>query len=335
MINNYIKPDCNNWIGRVDSEDDYDAFRWHQWMECIDLNDENLKSFEGQLGFAILGFKSDKGIDKNMGRVGAFNGPEGIRKEMTKLPCSFSSELKLFDAGDVSSENSTLEEGQESLAQAVEKLLSLNLFPILLGGGHEISFGHYKGIFNHLQKVDKEAEVGIINFDAHFDNRPYEELGPTSGTMFRQIHDLNVANDKGYHYFVMGIHKSANTVSLFKYADATNTKYVMAKEIMNGDIFSIFERLDKFINGVDHLYVTLDADVFSSSSAPGVSAPQPLGLDPEKVFILLKHILASNKTISIDIAEVSPRFDHDRSTASLAAILAFAIVTKLGEVLEY
>ena len=31
--------DC--WTGRVDSEDDYDAFRWHQWVKPLDLNEDN------------------------------------------------------------------------------------------------------------------------------------------------------------------------------------------------------------------------------------------------------------------------------------------------------
>ena len=26
------------WKGRVDSLDDYDAFRWHQWMRPVDLD---------------------------------------------------------------------------------------------------------------------------------------------------------------------------------------------------------------------------------------------------------------------------------------------------------
>lgn len=334
MINNYIKPDPNTWTGRIDSTEDYDAFRWHQWIEFLDLNDESNKPFTGELGFAFLGFKSDKGIEQNLGRTGAYNGPPVIRKALVNLPCSFSPELKLFDAGDVTSENCTLLEAQESLAQAVDKLLSLNLFPILLGGGHEIAFGHYKGIFDYFQRNDKKADVGIINFDAHFDNRPYKEGMGTSGTMFRQIYDLNKSANKDYYYFVLGIHRSANTRSLFKFSDESNTEYVLAKEITNGDIFTVFGRLDRFIRKVDHLYVTIDTDVFSSSIAPGVSAPQPLGLDPEKVIILLKYVLAHSKTASIDIAEVSPRFDHDSSTATLAAILIFAIVTKLGEGLE-
>ena len=51
----------SNWEGRIDSEDDFHNFRWHQWMEFIDLEDDNLKPFEGKLGFAILGFCSDYG----------------------------------------------------------------------------------------------------------------------------------------------------------------------------------------------------------------------------------------------------------------------------------
>ena len=27
------------WKGRVDSDSDYDAFRWHQWVQPLDLND--------------------------------------------------------------------------------------------------------------------------------------------------------------------------------------------------------------------------------------------------------------------------------------------------------
>ncbi|NLW41987.1 MAG: formimidoylglutamase [Tissierellia bacterium] len=335
MINNYIKPDQSIWTGRIDSEEDYDALRWHQWIKFIDLNDESTETFTGILGFALLGFKSDKGIEQNLGRVGAYNGPAAIRKELANKPCSFSPDLKLFDAGDITSEYVSLIEAQESLAQAVDKILSLNLFPILLGGGHEISYGHYKGIFDHFQNKNEDVDIGIVNFDAHFDNRPYEEGMGTSGTMFRQIYDLNKQFNKDYYYFVLGIQKSANTRSLFNYSDETKTKYVLAKEITNGDVFSIFGELDKFVHKIDHLYITIDSDVFSSSVAPGVSAPQPLGLDPEKVIILLKYLLGHDKAISIDIAEVSPRFDMDNSTSTLAAILIFAIITKLGEWLEY
>lgn len=330
MIKNYEVQDMSIWNGRIDSKEDFDAFRFHQWVEKINLNDKNLKPFKGKMGFAILGFKSDIGIAKNLGRQGAFKAPTAIRKELANKPCNFSKEVKIFDAGNISSNKTTLEDAQNSLSIAVQKLLELNYFPILLGGGHEIVFGHYKGLFEHFRNTNDKPNIGIVNFDAHFDNRPYEEGNGSSGTMFRQIYDLNKSVGDDYNYFVMGIQNHANTVSLFKFADKSNTKYVMAKEISNGDIYLIFEKIDTFLRNIDHLYITLDCDVFSSSIAPGVSAPQPLGLDPELVMILLKYVLNSEKTVSFDVAEVSPRFDHDNTTASLAAVFIFTLITKIS-----
>lgn len=328
MTKNYLLPDPAHWSGRQDSTTDYDSFRWHQWIECLDLSRAQAP-FEGRLGIAILGFRSDKGIAKNLGRTGAGAGPAAIRQELANLPCAFDQQVKLFDAGDITSEPTALAEAQDALAEAITKLLSLGLFPVVLGGGHDIAYGHFKGVFDHFQGLEPDAKLGIINFDAHFDNRPYHD-GPSSGTMFRQIEDLLAGAGRANQYFVLGIQESANTASLFKHAQAAGTEYILAKDIAHGDIFSLFERLDQFLYGLDGVYVTIDADVFSSSIAPGVSSPQPLGLQPEIVIALLKYILASNMVVSLDVAEVSPRFDHDSSTATLAASLIFSAITKLA-----
>lgn len=330
MIKNYSVQDMDIWQGRVDSETDYDSFRWHQVIKPLDLNDENLKPFEGKLAFCFIGFESDLGIQINKGRLGAAKGPEAIRTELANKPCNFSKDLGLFDAGNVSPEGLDLDEAQSILGSCVEKLLSLNYFPIVLGGGHETTFGHYKGVFSFLTKDGEKPNIGIVNFDAHFDNRPYLDQGPSSGTMFRQIHDLNEENGLTYNYMVMGIQKSGNTVSLFNYAKETNTQYVLGREIANGDLYPIFDRLDDFLMDMDHVYMTVCSDVFNSSNAPGVSAPQPFGLNPELVVKLIKYVLNSGKTVSFDICEVSPRFDQDNTTASVAAVVIFTVVTKLA-----
>ncbi|WP_036730456.1 formimidoylglutamase [Peptoniphilus mikwangii] len=331
MLKNYIAGNKSFWNGRIDSNEDYDCFRWHQWVEFLDLNDDRSEVFKGKLGFAFLGFECDYGINLNKGRVGAANGPRSIRKELSNLPCQFNSDIKLFDAGNIYVDNLSLIEAQENLAKAVDKILSLNLFPILLGGGHEIAFGHYMGLFNHYKNTGTKQNIGIINFDAHFDLRPYAETGGSSGTMFRQIYDMNKEEGIKYSYFCLGVQRHSNTVNLFKYADEIGAKYVLAKDIVNGDMYSIFEKLDDFIREQDNIYVTICSDVFSTSFAPGVSAPQPLGLDPEKVILFLKRIFSYNKVISFDIAEVSPRFDQDSTTASLAAVLIFSVVTSLAK----
>ncbi len=324
MIKFYETLNDKVWAGRIDSIDNYDAFRWHQWIKLINLNDNELKAFGGKLAVAFIGYKGDKGVEKNKGRIGAAKGSYSIRKELMNLPCCFTKELEIFDCGNINCENASVEESQNALAEAVDKILSLNMFPIVLGGGHEIAFGHFNGI----RKNKQDKKIGIVNFDAHFDMRPYPK-GSSSGTMFRQIADNEKDN---FLYYALGIQKRGNTVELFKTAEDYGAKYYLAKDIINTDIWRILESIDRFIKKSDEIYITICADVFSSGFAPGVSAAQPLGLDPEKVIKMLKYIIKSNKVASFDIAEVSPRFDHDHITARLASTIIFAVVNSLASI---
>jgi formiminoglutamase len=328
---NYKVSDKILWQGRIDSEYNYDAFRWHQLVKFIDLRNEDTKQFEGKLGFAFIGFCCDEGIRRNKGRTGAAEGPDSIRKELAPLPCWFSKQVELFDAGNIYCEDITLEESQALLSRAVEKVLSLNLFPIVLGGGHEVAFGNYMGILDYLRSDEQKPNIGIINFDAHFDIRPYEN-GASSGTMFRQIADSCEQQGLKYSYLCIGVEKHSNTVDLFKTADKLGIKYIKASEITNGDYSSLLQQVDKFIDEQDSIYLTVCSDVFSTANAPGVSAPQALGLDPKVVLRILEHILRTGKAISFDIAEVSPKYDRDNMTADLASMAIFSVVNTLSEI---
>ncbi|MBX4263050.1 formimidoylglutamase [Clostridium estertheticum] len=316
------------WQGRTDSESNYDAFRWHQCVKIIDLRRDDLILYTGKLGFAFIGFCCDEGVRRNGGRTGAANGPKSIRKELSNLPCDFSKEVKLFDVGDICCEDCTLEESQDLLSKAIEKVLSLNLFPIVLGGGHEVAFGNYMGTLDYLSQRSKQPNIGIINFDAHFDLRPCTQV-TSSGTMFRQIADICIERELEYSYLCIGVQKHSNTIDLFKTADTLGVKYMLAKDIIDNDNWKLMEDIDDFIKLKDYLYVTICSDVFSTAFAPGVSSSQPLGLDPERVLKFLKYILRSNKVVSFDIAEVSPRFDQDDVTANLAAVLIFSVVNTI------
>ena len=214
------------------------------------------------------------------------------------------------------------------LGCAVEEILRRNLFPIVLGGGHETTFGHFQGQHNFLKDKGKTPELGIVNFDAHFDLRPYD-MGNSSGTMFRQMADVCKAEGTPYHYFPIGIQQHSNTVSLFKKAEELGVDYVLAKDLQASNLESILERMDQFLYQCDDTYITVCSDVFSSAFAPGVSAPQSLGLDPEIVLPLIKHVLRTRKVRGFDICEISPRFDQDNTTANLGAVIIFAVVNTL------
>ena len=319
------------WQGRVDDENDRDSYRMHQIIQVFDLTCiDKLEIEESKLRICFLGFGCDAGIVRNLGRDGAQQGPEYIRKEFANLPVTFGDDILLYDAGDIYCNDDSMEDAQAHLSIAIDILLKRGFFPIVLGGGHELAFGHYNGIVNYLDDRSKGSSLGIVNFDAHFDLRPYKEQA-SSGTMFSQIADKCKASSRDFSYMCLGIQTSANTISLFKKADALNVEYVLAKDMIESNYLQISNHLRHFINKQSHIYITICSDVFNSAFAPGVSSLQPFGLNPEVVLVFLKEILKTKKTVSIDIAEVSPRFDQDKRTAKLSAVIIYSIINSLYE----
>jgi len=313
------------WQGRVDDSRDPEAFRLHQVIRGVDLTRPGPVQEDKKHNFCFLGFCSDLGIQRNRGREGAARAPDFIRRQLANLPRLFTERVALYDAGDIVARGDSLQNMQEALTTAVSRILSLGWFPLVLGGGHEVAWGHYLGI----DRFWKPKRLGIINLDAHFDLRPYERSGPSSGTMFLQIADYCRMQNREFHYLCLGIQEHANTLRLFKKAVELGVQYLPAKEMVKKNRQDLMRLTNTFIDRVDRVYLTLCSDVFSSAFAPGVSASQPLGLHPEMVLDLVKAVAGSGKLISFDIAEISPRFDSDNQTAKLGALVIFALINTL------
>jgi len=329
---NYSTTDANLWTGRVDDPNDVDSFRMHQVIRLLNLAKLDLSQVDAsKLNVCFIGFCCDEGIRRNLGRTGAERGPAYIRKEFANLPVRFGANTAIYDAGDIRCVDGKLEEAQAELAVAVKIILDSKFFPIVLGGGHELAFGHYNGIVGHLESSSNDKpSLGIINFDAHLDLRPYGN-GGSSGTMFSQIADSCLAQKRQFSYLCLGVQTYGNTISLFKRADALGAKYILAKDFVEPNNENILGEIRQFIDAHSHIYLTLCSDVFNSAFAPGVSSLQPFGMNPEVVLFFLKEVLRSNKVISLDIAEVSPRFDHDNNTAKLVAVIIYAAINTMSE----
>jgi len=315
----YKITDKNIWNGRIDDYDSENGYRWHQVINYINLSDKNITKNNG---VAFLGFCSDEGIKRNQGREGAKNGPEMIRKSMANLAYHLNPNFKLYDAGDIHCIDNKLEEAQVELGQNLKKLLETGCFPILLGGGHEIAYGHYLGITKYI----KGKKLGIINFDAHFDLR-LPVNGATSGTPFYQIYKNCKKNKDAFSYLCLGIQEQSNTRALFNTAKETNTQWISAGNININNLDNVKSIINSFISKNDYIYLSLCLDVFSSAYAPGVSAPAAIGIRPELVIELYKFIFSSGKVISTDIAEFNPQYDIDGHTARLISALIYQVVS--------
>ncbi len=311
----YLSPNSVTYSGRTSKGSDY----IHEQIQLVDLNKDFPKLQERSMG--ILGYACDEGVRRNHGRVGAVGGPDAIRSQFAKLPIH-SSKKSLLDTGTISCADSDLEGAQQLTAEKVHQLLKHNVFPILLGGGHDIAWGHFMGIHSFL---GQREQIGIINFDAHLDLRKPEPQG-NSGTPFLQIARHLQEAGQNFHYFCLGARKDANSQVLLQTAEELSVDIVFREHFQQDHFLQMGEKLDGFLNKVDRVYVTIDLDGFSSAYAPGVSAPSPMGFDTDIVLTCLEKIFESKKVISLDIAEMNPEYDQDNQTAKLAAGLLHQIL---------
>jgi formiminoglutamase len=337
-IQNYIAP--KPWSGRIDGGGQ-DTLRWHQQVSLHDLakgdierehnhskssvsedplltdfNVDDVSCLPGR-PVALMGFVSDEGVLRNQGRAGAREGPQAIRSACFNLPVHQPEAFSVTDFGDVVCIDNNLEQAQQALSALVSRCQYSGYRTLLFGGGHEITWPHYLG----LTQAWSGKTIGVINIDAHFDNRPVDPgVGPTSGTGFWQI--ARVA--KPFRYLAVGIQSGSNTRQLFNTAQDAGTLVIPAEDVRLDRLNKSKRTIRLFADRCDILYVTLCMDVFSAAFAPGVSAPAGSGLLPDAVFMeLWDYIVKLPGVVALDVAEVCPALDQDHRTARLAAALVF------------
>lgn len=312
----YSKPSVTSWKGRSSGEGLY----LHEKIRLVDLEDARLQPAEKTI--ALLGYACDTGVRRNQGRPGAKAGPDAIRAMLGRMPNHLGTSIQLWDTGTISCPDEDLETAQLGLQLTIARLLDHQIFPIVLGGSHDLAYGHFKGIRQHL---GKDSRIGIINFDAHFDLRSNAE-GANSGTPFYQLAMEAKSAGQPFSYLCLGIRRDANDRQLFETAGVFGVHYVEREDFSMQELTTVQMGLLGFIDQVDFLYVSIDLDGFSSAFAPGVSSPSPMGFSPDIVLEALKILLGSGKVAGLDVVELNPQYDLDHRTARLAAALLHEVM---------
>lgn len=312
-----------NWTGRIDREEGPGPWRWHEAVRGLRSEDDATAA----PGVAFVGFACDAGVARNHGRIGAAEGPAALRTALANLPLR--RERTLYDAGDVVCDGDALEAAQAGYAARIAALLDAGHRPVGLGGGHEIAYGSFAGLAQHLEKGARSTTRGlptiaIVNFDAHFDLRGGGR--PNSGTPFRQIADLSQQRGWAFRYAVYGVSEFANTAALFNRARMLEVRHRLDESLTLLDLEAARRELAEFVAGVRHVYLTVCLDVLPGAVAPGVSAPAARGVPLEVLEPLIDVVTASGKLRVADVAELNPKLDADGRTARVAARLVGRIV---------
>ncbi len=254
----------------------------------------------------ILGCPQDEGVRRNQGRPGAALAPAAIRRQLYKLSSWDVTELRLFDLGDNLVQGS-LEEIHERQQSIVEHVLKDGKQLIVLGGGNDISYANVSA----LSRV--HPELMAVNIDAHFDVRAHPVRN--SGTPYRQL--LDEGKLSASSFYELGYQAHSNSAQHAGYLAALGVRCISSQQLKQAGIRAVLSEL--LASHPTAIFWGLDMDV--TAAAPGVSAPNALGLSAWELCELADMAGSDPRSRMLEITEVNPQFDQDDQTSRLAAII--------------
>lgn len=244
---------------------------------------------------ALIGIPDDTGVGLNNGRLGAKEGPSAFRKALAKYGVAQPAGWEwpaVFDAGDVDVAPGDLHETHRRVTEAVKSLLDIGLFPIAIGGGHDLTFPFVRAISQHF------GPLHGVYFDAHLDVRETDG----SGMPFRKLLETRAAKAMRVH----GFDPNANTKEHVRWFNANG-----------GTIDNQSNPQSSW--PTENSFVSLDMDVIDQAHAPGVSAHNACGWSTTYTEAWVLESGRNPFVRSFDIMELSPPYDRDDRTARIAA----------------
>ena len=257
---------------------------------------------------AILGCPQDEGVRRNRGRPGAAQGPAGIRRALYRMTMNGIESVRLFDAGDTIPQKA-LEETHATHEKVVTQLLADGKRVIVLGGGNDISYPDCRALAKHA------GDVIAFNVDAHFDVRA--DAVRNSGTPYRQLLEEGLLH--GQRFFELGSQDFCNATAHAQYLKEKRAHVVPLDALRAKGAARVVRRALREADKVSAVFWGFDLDVVNASEAPGVSAPNPLGLSGAELCELAALAGAEPRTRIVEFSEVNPAFDIDGRTSRLAA----------------
>jgi formimidoylglutamase len=197
--------------------------------------------------------------------------------------------------------------------------LTKGILPIVIGGGHDTSIGTVRALSEFHSR-----EIGGINIDAHFDVREIIDNRITSGTPFRKLLETELL--KGENFVEMGAHDNLNSRTYYDYLMSKKVSVFTLPDVVAG-IPTIMEKALKIAgSNIRSAFISIDIDSVAQCYAPGSSAPDAWGFNPEQIRELAFLAGASKAIKLLDIVEINPRFDVDNRTARLGASIIISFL---------
>ena len=271
---------------------------------------------------ALVGVPFDTGVTY---RVGGRFGPNAVRAASVMLrPYNPNLEVAPFevlscvDYGDVAIVPGFTERSYRAIEEAVAPIVEAGVVPILVGGDHACTLPH-------LRATRSRGPVAVIDFDSHTDawDSYFGEKYNHGTWMRRAIEEGLVDTARSIEVGLRG--------SLYGREDWTGLRtelgldYLTTEEVLEIGPAATAERIRSRV-GSGPAFISFDIDVVDPAFAPGTGTPEPGGLSAHDALAIVRRLTGLD-FVGFDVVEVIPAYDPAAQTATLAANIAYEMLS--------
>jgi len=286
--------------------------------------------------YVLLGIPEDIGIRANYGRPGAASAWDSAIKSIANIQhnrfckgsqlivlgqvnvCDEMKEVEHLDFHDVddrSKLSQLVERIDKDVSHIIFNIIKAGKTPIIIGGGHNNSYGNIKGA-----ALAKGKPVNAINFDAHSDFRILE--GRHSGNGF------SYAYEEGFlkKYFVFGLHENYTSKSVLDLIKKTEDRvryntYDSLKIRKEKEFKQEMNNALAFIE-TDFFGIEIDLDAIPNIAS---SAMTLSGFSVEELRQFISFFGKNKNATYIHICEGAPDLDEEKNNHLIGKLIGYLV----------
>jgi formiminoglutamase len=286
--------------------------------------------------YVLFGIPEDIGVRANFGRPGAASAWDSAIKSIANIQhnrfckgynllilgqldvCEEMKEvenLNFYDVNDREKLTKLVEKIDKEVSHIIFNIIKSGKTPIIIGGGHNNSYGNIKGT-----ALAKGKPINAVNFDAHSDFRILE--GRHSGNGF------SYAYEEGFlkKYFIFGLHENYTSKSVLdiikkiedrvRYNTYDSIKIRKEKDF-NQELFHALE----FIQN-DHFGIEIDLDAIPNIAS---SAMTLSGFSVEELRQFISYFGKNKNATYLHICEGAPDLGEEKNNHLIGKLIGYLV----------
>ena len=279
---------------------------------------------------AVLGAPFDLGTSN---RPGARFGPRALRTDAYEpgtyhldLGLEIFDWLEVVDVGDAYCPHGMVRESLDNIGAKVASVVQHGIIPVTIGGDHSVTWPAATAVAEHFGF----SRVGMVHFDAHADTAESIDGNLAShGSPMRRLIESGAI--PGRNFVQIGLRGYWPGADVWQWMGEQGMRWHLMDEVHRRGLDAVLtDAIAEAMDGVDHLYVSVDIDSLDPAYAPGTGTPEPGGITSADLLRAMRRLAMETPLVAFDVMEVAPAYDHADCTVNVAHRLIMEILSGLA-----